>query len=103
MGEQDWRADLRAYKQDVIDAEKEHATAVRESKGTGIRASPDLWLTLNQEQRRELLRTGIDAVLLRRAPSTHTPLAERTEVLWVGEVDLDGSRRESAAVIRNRP
>jgi DNA invertase Pin-like site-specific DNA recombinase len=56
--------------------------------GPDVRQLRDDWPTLTLEDRREILRAGIDAILVRRARSRstpHPPISERLLVLFRGE------------------
>ncbi len=103
IGEEDYRAGLIARKRAVTTAERAFDDAVRQATSATLSVSDDLWTTLDVAERRELLRAGIDAVVLRRASSTRTPLADRVELVWAGELENDGSRSGVAASVRGRP
>lgn len=102
MGDEDWRADLRKYKQAVTDAERAHADTLRASEARTLSISGDLWDALTGRERREIMRDGLDAVVVRRAKSTRGPLAERVELIWAGELKHDGTGSGIAAAIRDR-
>ena len=103
IGEEDYRAGLIARKRAVTAAERVFDDAVRQSNSGTLAVSNDVWTTLNVAERRELLRAGIDAVVLSRAGSTRTRLADRVELVWAGELENDGSRSGIAASVRGRP
>jgi site-specific DNA recombinase len=102
MGLADWRADLADYRREVDDAERAHADAVRETATTALTVDGDVWATLDVAERGELMTAGLDAVVLSRAGSTHTPLRERVTILWAGQLEHDGSRSGIAASVRER-
>jgi DNA invertase Pin-like site-specific DNA recombinase len=103
IGDEDYRTGLLARKQCVTHAERAYGDAIRQGKSNDLTVSRDVWASLTLIERRELLRAGIDAVVVRRAGSTHTPLADRVEFVWTGELDHDGSRPGIAAAVRKRP
>jgi hypothetical protein len=103
LGNADYRAGLLARKQAVGRAERAYGDAIRQAKSDGLSVTEDLWSTLTVLERRELMRAGIDAIVLHRAASTHTPLMDRVELLWAGELEHDGSRAGIAAAVRGRP
>ena len=103
LGDDDYRAGLIARKHAVIDAERALEDAVRAARSSALSVSGDAWAMLDTSERRELLRAGVDAVVLRRASSTSTPLLDRVDLLWPGELDHDGTRSGIAAAVRGRP
>jgi DNA invertase Pin-like site-specific DNA recombinase len=103
LGDDDYRAGLIARKRAMTGAERAYDEAVRAAKSSALSINESVWATLDQRERRELLRAGIDAVVLRRASSTHTPLADRVEMTWAGELEHDGTRSGVAAAVRGRP
>jgi hypothetical protein len=76
---------------------------VRTAKSSTLSVSENIWVALDQRERHELVRSGLDAVVLRRADSTRTPLADRVEIIWAGELEHDGTRSGLAAAVRGRP
>ncbi len=103
IGDEDYRAGLVVRKHAVADAERTYEDAVRAAKSSTLSVSESVWKHLDQRERRELLQAGLDAIVLRRASSTHTPLADRVEFVWTGELEHDGTRSGVAAAIRERP
>lgn len=103
IGDEDYRAGLIARKQAVTTTELAFDDAVRQANSATLSVSDDLWTTLDVAERRELLRAGVDAVVLSRASSTRTPLVDRVELVWAGELENDGSRSGVAASVRGRP
>ena len=103
IGDADYRAGLIARKAVVSDAERAYGDAVRQSKTDALTVEPGAWKSLDVAERRELLHAGIDAIVARRAASTHTPLSDRVEIVWAGELNHDGTPRGIAAAVRGRP
>jgi hypothetical protein len=103
IGDEDYRSGLIARKRAVTEAERAYGEAVRASRSSSLSITESVWTALDKRERRELLRAGIDAVVLHRASSTHTPLADRVELVFAGELEHDGTRSGVAAAIRNRP
>jgi len=85
------------YKQG-IDARQQRVEAARRALGAVARSSAtappvnvrDIWPELSTAERRELLASTIDAVILRRG---RVPLAQRVHILWRGEMPEDFPRR----------
>jgi len=103
LGDSDYRAGLVARKQAVTDAERAYGEAIRDTKADMLIVDEAVWRTLDTAERRELMRSGIDSVVLSRAASTHTPLVDRVEIVWAGELDHDGTASGIAAAVRERP
>jgi DNA invertase Pin-like site-specific DNA recombinase len=103
IGDADYRAGLLARKQSVTAAERAYGDAIRQTKSDMLSVSEDIWSALDTAERRELMREGIEAIVLCRASSTHTPLTDRVEIVWSGELDHDGTRSGIAGAIRERP
>lgn len=103
IGNEDYRAGLLARKQAVAHVEQAYADAIRRSETSELSVDESVWSTLGLAERRELLRAGIDAVVLHRAGSTRTPLVDRVELVWAGELAHDGTRQGVAAAVRGRP
>jgi DNA invertase Pin-like site-specific DNA recombinase len=103
LGDADYRAGLMTRKQAMNVAEEAHREAVRLAGASDLAIDPNLWDTLTLSERRELVCAGVEAVVVSRAASTHTPLADRVKIIWPGELDHDGTRSAIAAAIRQRP
>jgi DNA invertase Pin-like site-specific DNA recombinase len=103
IGDADYRAGLISRKRASDAADDELREAIRHSQADSLTVDPNIWASLDVADRRELVAAGVDAVVIHRAGSTHTPLAERVSVVWAGELDHDGSRRGIAGAVRNRP
>lgn len=102
IGDEDYRAGLLARKRALNDAERDHADALRESNAATLNISDDIWGALDTSERRGLMREGMDAVVVRRARSTRSPLAERVDLVWAGELDHDGTTGGIAGAVRSR-
>jgi site-specific DNA recombinase len=62
----------------------------------------DTWPDLNDDEKRELLRAGIGAIFLRRAPSRgQWPIEDRVRILWAGEEpdSLPGAGRRNLPLV----
>jgi hypothetical protein len=103
VGDADYREGLVARKTAVTAAERLYGEAIRESNAGGLSVDPALWESLSRSEQRELMRSGVDAIVLRRAASSHALLADRVEIVWAGELEHDGSPAGIAAAIRSRP
>jgi DNA invertase Pin-like site-specific DNA recombinase len=103
IGDEEHTAGLIARKRDWEEKRRAHADAVRKAGANDLSIDPSVYPTLSLRERRELMKAGIDAVVLHRASSTHTPLVDRLEVLFTNELDHDGSRGGIAAAVRERP
>jgi hypothetical protein len=103
LGEAEYRAGLLARKRALDAAVEDHERAVRDSAATTLTVDAAVWGDLELAERRQLLQAGIDTVLLRRAASTHSPLPDRTEIVWAGEApdELTRPRRGRARANRN--
>jgi DNA invertase Pin-like site-specific DNA recombinase len=88
-------AAIAAHQEALTDAENElaHAedrlhdlTAALEADGPDVRELRDDWPSMTLAEQREILRAGIDAILVRRAPSptAKPPTADRILVLFRG-------------------
>lgn len=70
--------------------------AQADSASPGLPSDAELrgtWDDLSIPDRRQLLASGIDAVILRKGKTTATPIEERTWFLWRGEMPDDFPRR----------
>lgn len=101
LGDEEYREGLVARKRHVDATQAAHEHAVRHGGAQSLSIDEGLWDDLTLAERRELLRHGIDAVVLRRARSSHEPLVNRVQVRWAGELDHDGSRRGIAIAVRD--
>jgi hypothetical protein len=83
------QAALEAAEESLIDAEDRlhQLTASLTADGPDVRELRDDWPSLTLAERREILRAGLDAVLVRRGPSptTRLPAADRILVLFRGD------------------
>jgi DNA invertase Pin-like site-specific DNA recombinase len=102
VGDENYRAGLIARHAAVADAEAAHDAAAREASASTLSIDAGAWDELTIVERRELLRAGIDDIVLSRAgvTGTHAPIAGRCVVRFVGErepADLprQGSPRRS--------
>jgi site-specific DNA recombinase len=77
---------LQAAERELIEAEDhlQEITALLSAKGPDVRELREDWPSLTLGEKREILRAGIDAVLVRRGPSptAKPPAAERILVLF---------------------
>jgi hypothetical protein len=67
---------------------RDHLVASASQGGPDVRELREDWPTLTVEERREILRAAIDAVLVRRASrrtAPHPPVSERILVLFRGD------------------
>jgi site-specific DNA recombinase len=89
---------LEVAERALVDAEDRlhDLTASLTAEGPDVRELREDWPSLTLAERREILRAGVDAVLVRRAPSptAKPPAADRTLVLFRGSapVGLDNGR-----------
>lgn len=102
IGDADYRAGLLARKSTVDVRERAHDDALRASSAATLNIDADIWSTLGQSERRDLLRAGIDAVVVHRAKSTRAPLTGRVELVWAGELIHDGGIGAAAEAVRSR-
>lgn len=93
LGEDEYRAGLLARKEALDEAAWKHEEAVRESRADTLVVDTAAWSELSIPERRELLRAGIDAVLVRRGGSRHTAITERLDIRWIGEAPADSFPR----------
>jgi DNA invertase Pin-like site-specific DNA recombinase len=79
---------LQAAERELIEAEDhlQQITALPTAQGPDVRELREDWPSLTLAEKREILRAGIDAVLVRRAPSpmAKPPAADRILVLFRG-------------------
>jgi hypothetical protein len=97
------QAALETAEQLLADAEDrlQDLTASRVADGPDARELREDWSSLSLTERREILRAGVDAVLVRRAPSptAKPPAAERILMLSRGTAP-DGLNGRASAVTR---
>ena len=91
LGAANYRAGLIARKQAHDTAEEAHEAAVRESEAAGLVVDRADYASWPVEQRRTLLGAALERVTVSRAASTRTPLVERVEFSWRGELDAEPS------------
>jgi site-specific DNA recombinase len=103
LGSDEYRSGLIARKHALDESERGYGDAVRQSRSDALSVDEAAWESLDTAGRRELLQAGLDAVVIRRARSTHAPMADRVTPLWAGELDSNGSRSGLAAAVRGRP
>jgi len=84
LGDVEYRAGLFARKRASDDAIVELDDAVRSSSAATLTIDESVWTSATVPERRELLAAGVEAVMVSRAASTHSPLAGRVNVEWVG-------------------
>lgn len=85
VGDAHYRAGMIARHRALDVAERAHARVTREESASTLRVDASLWDDLSSVEKRELLRAGVDDVLLSRAASTSTPIADRCVVRFIGE------------------
>ena len=95
LGDEDYVAGLQVRRRERDEADAAHDRAVLASRHEQLSVNASVWADASLKERRELLRAGIDVVLVSRASSTRTPLPDRVEILWTGEApdDLVAERR----------
>ena len=82
LGRDDYRAGLVARKAALDEATAEYDAAARRTAASTL-AVPADYLDWPMPDRRALLKRALDRVEVRRAISTHEPLADRVELRWV--------------------
>lgn len=87
LGHDRYVSQLEARAAAVDEAQTEVDRAQRAARGVGLAVMPNVWRQLEPDERRALLRAGIDAVFLRR--TGNLPIAERVRVVWAGEGEDD--------------
>lgn len=85
LGDADYRSGLIARKEALDIAAAEYEDAVRDARAATLTVDRAVWSSSTLAERRELLHAGIEAVVMRRAASTRTPLSERVEIRWAGD------------------
>lgn len=93
LGAEEYRAGLLARKEALDEAAWKHEEAVREMRADTLTIDTGVWPELSTPERRELLRAGIDAVLVSRSGSRHTPVTDRLDIRWIGETATDSFPR----------
>ena len=90
VGDENYRAGLLARHAAVDAAHVAHAAAIREAGAGRLRIDTAAWESLTVPERREMLRAGIEDVVLRRAgrTGTHAPIAGRCLIRFVGDDEV---------------
>ncbi len=88
LGQDGFLAGLEARKAALTAAEKALDRAQAGSPPPDLGGSLDDWESLSLLERRALLRSGIDCIIVRRA-KFNTPMNERVRILWHGEAPDD--------------
>lgn len=101
IGTADYLAGLTSRRSALDDAQAAHARAVRASGASGLQIDAAAWEDLTVPEQRSLIAAGVDAVLLSRPRSTHSPVSSRCDVLFVGDQPrLEVSRQGRPGVLR---
>ncbi len=85
VGTADYLAGLASRRAAMDDAERAHAVTVRKNGAQDLVVDLAAWAAMTTPERRALMHAGIDAIWLRRAASTHAPIASRCDVVFVGD------------------
>jgi DNA invertase Pin-like site-specific DNA recombinase len=73
-------------RQELVDAAESHLASLTIPDALDMSMLVETWPELDNDEKRELLRAGIGAIFLRRAPSRgHWPIEDRVKILWAGE------------------
>jgi hypothetical protein len=89
-------------RQERLDAAEAELASLSMPSDLDSAAISDAWPDLNTDEQREIMRAGIDAVFLRRAPRQgNWPIEDRVHIVWSGEGsdDLPGPGRRNLALV----
>jgi site-specific DNA recombinase len=73
-------------RQELVEVGESHLASLKLDEALDMSMLVDTWPDLTDDEKRELLRAGIGAIFLRRAPSRgQWPIADRVKILWAGD------------------
>ncbi len=73
-------------RQELVELAEAHLASLKLDDSLDMSMLVDTWPDLTNDEKRELLRAGVGAIFLRRAPGRgQWPISDRVKILWAGD------------------